>query len=656
MREALILQLEKLSYYQHLSLVGGLERPIFAYRIVDIRGARFHVLSRIQDAGLDFTGRTNFIAHHLVIAPEELRRFPIPPIILRDWSGWVKLWTKEPQLLESEDWIELTTLTCKTNVPAQTWQRITGDAVNCYGLLEVRTGASFRVDDEGDEIVLALFAESLEVLEVRDTRRDYRAAAWNYTFTTSMQEQDNPADFRWRCIHSDNPAASRFATPDCKELSAVRATKWTDEETAFARSGRQAPRFVTEPQDARIAEGGSARFTAKAEGVPKPSYQWFSVDRANTGQVLPGETNSELVVSNPALGISRYVVNATNTSGHAQSQVATLSVDPKLRLAPTRLNTGSPEPANVGTSYVKSGEDIERQRKRLQAEMAQKRFQNRPRQNKILLTISAIVLIAVAGVLAWKKIASAKSPETLPAQLIAEKSSDKDSPLPQLSSVTPPALSTNLPISNSNRSDSPQLPNAAEFPLPDGWAKLDIGNVSNAHTDYITNASTQPRFDLSVAATGFLTNGDVVLFVCKTNTGKEFKATLLKIDSDSASRRSGIMLRESDKAGAPFLFIGASPEKVVSCRRNNKGELAPEEAAEIGRGRTIFLKFDRKKDNQFVPAYSQDDEHWTPFEAYEFSTNTQVLVGFAISSGNLSNRVEVSFLDISSKNDSAMKK
>ena len=66
MREAVMLQLERFCYYQHLSLSGGHERPIFACRIMDIRGARFHVLSRIQDAGLDFTGRTNFIAHHLV--------------------------------------------------------------------------------------------------------------------------------------------------------------------------------------------------------------------------------------------------------------------------------------------------------------------------------------------------------------------------------------------------------------------------------------------------------------------------------------------------------------------------------------------------------------------------------------------------------------
>jgi hypothetical protein len=93
------------------------------------------------------------------------------------------------------------------------------------------------------------------------------------------------------------------------------------------------PQFVAEPLDARIAEGGSARFTAKAVGFPNPTYQWFSVDRANNALVLSGETNPELVVSNPALGASRYIVSATNGVGSAQSRVATLSVEKNLNLA-----------------------------------------------------------------------------------------------------------------------------------------------------------------------------------------------------------------------------------------------------------------------------------------------------------------------------------
>jgi hypothetical protein len=394
MREALMLQLEKLCYYQHLSLSGGQDRPIFAYRIVDIRGSRFHVLSRIQDAGLDFTGRTNFIAHHLVFSPEEIRQNAIPPVILRDWAGWVKSWTQEPQLLENEDWTALTALADKTMVPAQTWQRVTGDAVNGYGLLEARAGASFRVDDQPDETVLELIAESVELLEVRDPRRDFRSIAWNFTFTTSMQEQDNPADFRWRCIHSDNPAASRFATPDCRALSALRATKWTGEETAFARAGRQPPQFVTEPQDVRILETEGAQFAIKAEGVPQPVYQWFSVDRANNGQILAGETKPELLLSNPPLGLSRYIASATNCAGTVQSRMATLSVERKLKVAPSSPGPNlrvTSNPAGYNEGYQ---EKKERQMRQIEAEKAQEIFQKRLRRNKILIPVLVIALVA----------------------------------------------------------------------------------------------------------------------------------------------------------------------------------------------------------------------------------------------------------------------
>lgn len=402
MREALMLQLEKFCYYQHLSLSGGQERPIFSCRIVDIRGTRFHVLSRIQDAGLDFTGRTNFIAHHLVFTPEEIRQFPTPPVILHDWPGWVKSWTKEPQLLENEDWADLTALAGKTNVPAQVWQRVTGDAVNGYGLLESRAGASFRVDDQADDTVLQLIAETLELLEVRDTRRDYRTAAWNFTFTTSMQEQDNPADFRWRCIHSDNPAANRFATPDCRALSAVRATKLTVEEASFARTGRQAPQFVTEPQDSRITEGESAHFIAKAEGIPNPNYQWFSVDRANNGQVLPGETKPELIVPNPALGISRYVVNVTNTAGNTQSRVATVSVEQKLKLAQLKSDAAT-RTAAKGVSYQKTAEEIERDRERHREIKEQEDLEKRQQWNKILVITVTALIVLIASILILKQ-------------------------------------------------------------------------------------------------------------------------------------------------------------------------------------------------------------------------------------------------------------
>ena len=395
MREPLMLQLEKFSYYQHLSLTGGQERPIYSCRIVDIRGTRFHVLSRIQDAGLDFTGRTNFIAHHLVFTPEEIRQFPTPPVILREWPGWVKSWTKDPQMLEKEDWADLTAFAGRSSVPAQTWQRVTGDAVNGYGLLEARAGASFRVDDQADETVLELIAESLELLEVRDTRRDFHTTAWNYTFTTSMQEQDNPADFRWRCIHSDNPAANRFATPDCRALSAVQATKLTGEETNFARTGRQPPKFVKLAADNYdIQEGAGVKLEVATDGIPTPTIRWFEIER-NQPKELVGKSGT-IQILNPEGRSKRYQVQAFNSAGSVDSNVVEISIRAPVKLATRNQTTASRVTATPVLDNEDYQEKKERQLRRLEAEKEQKDFQNRQLRNKILVSILTIGLIAGA--------------------------------------------------------------------------------------------------------------------------------------------------------------------------------------------------------------------------------------------------------------------
>jgi hypothetical protein len=483
-----------------------------------------------------------------------------------------------------------------------------------------------------------------------------------------MQEQDNPADFRWRCIHSDNPAANRFATPDCRALSAVRATKWTGEETAFARTGRQAPRFVAEPQDARITEGVNARFTAKAEGVPNPTYQWFSVDRANNGQVLPGETNPEIVVSNAPLGVSRYVVSITNSVGNAQSRVASLSVEQKLKLAQARIDASSRGPTKPALYNVKTAEDIERQRRRLEVEKAQEIFQKRLLRNKILVVILAIVLIAGAGVgvFVWKRVASKTVSAKPSTELTGKKDSDKNSPSLPSPTAAPLAASTNQPTSTQLAEDKaasgeskPQAERAVNslpptvFPLPNGWTQMPIGDVLNNHADYI-NIKQPAEFVLTAAAKGFFTDGDSILFVCKTNEGGEFKATLRTIlHGDSPSRECGIMLRESDKPKSPFLFIGASPQSVVICYRNYEGQLSTNSLSKGSHINVpVYLKLSPQEKNRFVPAYSFDNTNWntnsypqtTPSQAQVIFTNSPMLVGFAVCSGSLSTNVQVRLL------------
>ena len=654
MREMLMLQLEKLSYYQHLSLSGGQERRIFSNRVLDIRGSRFHILSRIQDAGLDFTGRTNFLAHHLVFTPEEVRQFPSPPVILRGWSGWVKAWNQEPQMLENEDWSGLAKISGVASVPATTWQQVTGDAANGYGLLEARSGSAFRVDNLAEDQILALFAESLELLELRDPRRDFRVTAWQYTFTTSMQEQDNPADFRWRCLHSDNPASSRFAGPDCRPLSEVRALRVTSEEKIFAQSGRQAPHFVIQPQNIRITDGQPARLYAKAEGVPSPSYQWFAVDKAGNGHPIANGTDAEMVLPNPPVGVSRYVVRTSNSQGDVTSEVATLSVESKLRLE-TKTNIPAKDPSPI---RVKPKIDYGREFESINSKYVQSEEAEKGRSSwKWPILGTMIVAALTLGIYSLPKYFHKNSlappaPVANITKVTGQLVTTEAAMPPKNQSFDPKPSSTvssNAPVETTNTHKDSQPSDVLE--LPPGWTQMIVGSVTNYRVDPI---SVKPpfRFDLEAVASGFSTNGDNTLFVCRTNPGTEFEATLLKVSADSTQRLAGIMLRESKSTNSLFLFIGASPQEILAGSRDRNGAFhfhpveIPNDVKSGILKLPLRLKF-LQKDSQFS-AYFFDSKEWFQFpDEFKFrvSTNGQPLVGFALSSGS-ADHVTAQFVEI----------
>lgn len=624
MREPLVLRLEQLSYYQHLSLTGGKNNPIFAHRIVDIRGLRFHVLSRIQDSGLDFTGRTNFVAHHLVVSVEEIQQCPTPPIILRDWDGWVTSWAGEPRFLEDEDWSALQALCSETAVPARTWQQITGDAVNGYGLLEARAGAAFWAGDQSDETTLSLLAESVELLEVRDPRREFRSASWEYTFTTSLQEQDNPGDFRWRCLRADNPAASRLAGPACRPFSEVRASRWTGEETEFARLGRRPPGIVLEPKDAFITEGEAARFEAKVQGIPNPFCQWYAVDKAGNATIVAGQNGAALVVENPQIGISRYVVSASNSAGEATSRVATLSVERKLRLAESK--PGVRRNAGIGDAmpHQRSEEEIESQRQRIRAKEAQRAREGRRRRIAVLGTCLAVAVAAAVGVWTWR--IAGRKPR------FANAASGNEA----MHTPSAQPRNTNNPI------DSVVLQAEATQPLPRGWKAANIGTVRNGHHDYFKEPGRSPCFLLNAKADGFREGGDNVLFVYRTNGVQPFGGSI-RTNGATPSTRWGIMARESAEAGSPFLFVGVSAERVLVLCRNSKGLLVTEPGQRL-RERGVRLNFLHQQ-GRIAPSYSFDGSEWY-FGTNTIPIKTPMLVGLAAASESTAEGLVARFEDV----------
>ncbi len=650
MREALMLRLEQLSYFRHLSLSGNREHAIYAYRIVDIRGTRFHVLSRIQDAGLDFSGRTNFIAHHLAFSPEETSQLASPAVILGRWTGWQSGWAREPQSLDNEDWSGLAALSKESSLPAKNWAQATGDAVNGYGLLDAKPGACFRVDDACEDRILSLLAESCELADVRE-RRGGRVAVWQYTFTTSLQEQDNPADFRWRMVHANNPAFARLAGAGCAPLLSIRAVAGTEEERAFACHGPKAPGSVTiEPKRCSVTEGSVARFEVKSDGIPQPAFQWYEVEHGNAIR-LEGQTGSMLEV--PAAGRSRrYMVRATNSVGQLSSPVAELSIIPLVgqRQRPTR-DSGEGEAKDVVPRHRKSEKEIELQRNRMLADQAEKTWR-RKQSTRQLLIISISTLVLVGALIAWfalKNKGSTPAPgATNDANSSTLAATNLQSGGPTTDSAGAVDFATNKEIINVETGKvavssavatnaatepakrrllgAPNLSVSSDIPAP--WKAGPIGEL----TAGIKCLTTSDGYVLTGAGTSLTSGNDSFLFVRRSVIEDgEFSGTLVGLSKEArGDSRCGIMMRESTNANAAFVFVGASPQNSFWTTREESGRTG-KETVELGFPNAVKLK---RSGSVFEGYCQMKNGDWKQIGSVKMRMSTNYLVGLVVCSGN----------------------
>ena len=192
----LVSAIERTSQFSRLPGVDT-DRVIFSHRVVTVAGSRFHVLSSIRDAGADYTGRTNHIAHHLIVDPREIAQLgasgPSPADVLLAMP-WATSWTEHPRYLEAADEVALATLHARTTGTA--WQRITGDP-NQAGLLATGDASrgAYIIQPPGFDL-REVFAESLRLMPER---------LWQISFTTSLQPSDESADFRWIGIEERSP-------------------------------------------------------------------------------------------------------------------------------------------------------------------------------------------------------------------------------------------------------------------------------------------------------------------------------------------------------------------------------------------------------------------------------------------------------------------
>lgn len=675
-----MLRLEQLSYYDHLSLTGGQERPISACRVIDIRGTRYHILSRIQDAGLDFTGRTNFIAHHLVATPDEILQMPTPALVFRKWAGWMTTWKGEARLLSHEDWSGLSALAAARCLPARTWTSLAGDAVHAFGLLEAKAGTCFGSENVTDDTLLSLLAESTELLEVRDSRRDFRLAAWQWTFTTSFQEQDNPADFRCRFVPRNHPVFAKLAGNGCVSLPSVRAVKWTEEEKLFAQKGWQPAQNISARLSVQrpIQEGESAILEAEADGLPYPTYQWYELEiGTRRPKPLAGASSPKLEVR-PHRGVARYRVEAFNRANVAQRASADVSVE--VRAAMNATWTPGPRPAaptkpKAGLVRIDDDEQAIRKKQRniQKAEVAEtllREKQERRRTIKLVAVPALMFALFALGLVGWKQgwflkrsdQGGAMGVPTNPPPPAAATTTDNP--------VVPEAPKKNIQLSvetgTGNIVNSSTNPNmaSAQSPPPQG-ASNDANFVAAPSSAFLPKPWQAAAIGTeNVPMASSPTNGVYVVVgagTAFTNTEDSFSIVYQEVSTDgeltarfesqgaktieaTKESRFGIMIRGSKNANAPFFFAGVSTNGLVSASRRNEDEPATET---IGRGLPRLFKLTRTNDHFEAFCEYARSKGFTRLGSVDIEMQkTNFLVGLVVCSGKSDGTVQACFSNV----------
>ncbi len=258
--------LESLSGYRHAFPIHGPEahlNPVnYAHLIVTVGGRRYHVLSRVANAGQDYTGRTNKLAHHVALDASELT--PGGPawvladenFCLRKWDGQVRLLAQGRSPRKDRP----------PQGPCRAWEKQTGDA-GWAGVLAQWTqeGHSpiYLIFPPGTD-TLSLVVEALNLLP--ETKR------WNVTFSTYFTKLPPGISCQWRFVLEGTPEATQARrdprhklldltrplgrAPDGPLVEAARTGKLpqpvqsTPRRTAVS-PGRPAPREIPPPASGR---------------------------------------------------------------------------------------------------------------------------------------------------------------------------------------------------------------------------------------------------------------------------------------------------------------------------------------------------------------------------------------------------------------------
>jgi hypothetical protein len=183
--------IERVSQFANLR---GLDRNrvIHVHRRITAGSNRFHILTRIVDAGADYTGRTNHIAHHLVISQEEAARAAArgttPADVLRQFP-WLDRWDGAARFFDANEDVPLDHFRPDgRNSGSQSWAALTGNPAHARLL-------SWEAAPRTGVLVVPAALDTLHLLA--EALAEFGPQSWSRSFTTSLETTDELSELEW---------------------------------------------------------------------------------------------------------------------------------------------------------------------------------------------------------------------------------------------------------------------------------------------------------------------------------------------------------------------------------------------------------------------------------------------------------------------------
>ena len=305
-------RMEMRSGYPHPFSPGDPRNPVnYSHVLLAVGGTTYHLLSRVADFGYDYSRRSNKLAHHVALLPQELTSGGPAWTLLQAgfcetaWSGKVRL--IENGRTPSPD-------PCSVQI-CRAWQQVCGDAgwagVLAQNAISPEKKTAYVIFKPGQDM-LPLVVEAMSLLPPKDR--------WRTTFSTYYTKLQSVESIQW-CFVIDGSQEADSARRDprvltidlCTNLGRAPESPYVE----LARTGRMpAASPASQPTKSQPKPPGSPQ---APDAPPLPDS---SDDGLELYHVAPPEIAPPPIEQGPDLSVCRPSIRGTRKGRSRSKQYA----------------------------------------------------------------------------------------------------------------------------------------------------------------------------------------------------------------------------------------------------------------------------------------------------------------------------------------------